>query len=245
MPARKLPETWYWSYDIKPEDLDAVVTPGTRLMRLSSYRKGASERLAALVYKESGPDRRYLLGLPASAVAEQLAAAAARPVTITVDAGATPPRFSLVVQAGPGPLSTLHVDLDEAGLRALLDDQHAIADFVTYDVEGARKYAAILEERTGPTWLFTGMSAHQLDAALVEHGAALVRLRSYVEAGQPRFAAVAERADAGGWAWYADLDPDAVARNLEVNSSYPIDLDATRDDRGVRFSVVMYRDRER
>jgi hypothetical protein len=34
-----------------------------------------------------------------------------------------------------------------------------------------------------------------------------------------------------------------VARNLETNAAYPIDLDATRDERGVRFTVVMVRDR--
>jgi hypothetical protein len=54
---------------------------------------------------------------------------------------------------------------------------------------------------------------------------------------------VAERARGPGWAWYTDLDGDAVARNLENNSAYPIDLDATRDARGTRFTVVMVRDR--
>ena len=36
-----------------------------------------------------------------------------------------------------------------------------------------------------------------------------------------------------------------VAKNLEENDSYPYDLDATRDERGqLRFTVVMYRDRQ-
>jgi len=244
MAARKTPEAWYWSYDIKPEDLDSVLTPGTRLMRLSSYRKGTAKRYAALVYQDAGPERRHLLDLDAAELATRLAETPARPVAITVDTGEARPRFSLVVQTGPGALSSVHLDLDEAGVRALLDDQHCIADLATYAVDGQRRYAVVLEERTGPVWLFTGVTAHQLDAALVEHGATLVRLRSYVDAGRPLFAAVAERLD-GGWAWYADLDADAVARNLEGNAAYPVDLDATRDERGVRFAVIMYRDRER
>jgi hypothetical protein len=137
----------------------------------------------------------------------------------------------------------VHVDLDEAGVRALLDDQHCIADLATYVTGGARKFAAIVEERTGPSWLFVGLAAAELDAQLLAHDAQLVRLRSYVEAGRPRLAAVAERARAASWAWYTDLDGDAVARNLESGSAYPADLDATRDDRGVRFTVVMYRER--
>ena len=57
-----------------------------------------------------------------------------------------------------------------------------------------------------------------------------------------KFAAVAERSNVGKWAWYADLDADAVASKLDRNNAYPFDLDATHDERGVRFTVVMYRD---
>jgi len=101
----------------------------------------------------------------------------------------------------------------------------------------------IVEERTAPSWLFVGVSPAELDAQLLEHGAALIRLRSYVEAGMPRLAAVAERVRGASWAWYAELDADGVARKLEDNAAYPVDLDAVRDERGVRFSVVMYRQR--
>jgi hypothetical protein len=149
----------------------------------------------------------------------------------------------VVLETGPGPLSSVHVDLDEAGLRGLIDGQHAIADLATYTDGGVRRFAAILEERTGPSWLFVGATAAELDAQLLAHDAQLVRLRAYVEAGRPRLLAVAERARSASWAWYADLDGDAVARNLESNTAYPADLDATRDDRGVRFTVVMYRER--
>jgi hypothetical protein len=241
MAARKSPEAWYWSYDIKPDEIDSVLTPGARLMRLSSYRKGTSPRFAALAYKEPGPARRYVLGLEAAAATKLLHETGERPVAITVDAAEGSPRFSLVLEAGPGPVSSLHVDLDEAAVRALLDGHHGIADLATYTTGAVRKYAAIVDERTAPSWLFTGVTAHELDAKLVEHGAELVRVRGYHEAGRQLFAAVAERAEAGRWAWYGALDPDAVARNLERNDAYPFDLDATRDENGLRFSVVMHR----
>jgi hypothetical protein len=253
MAARKAPEAWFWSHDIRPDEVKYVVTPGMHLMRLSSYGAGERRRFAALVYKDSGSERSYAVDVSAAALDAQLRETGARPVAITVapgvapggDAGseAGPPRFSVVLQHGPGPLCTAHVDLDEAAVRARLDDQHGIADLATYVVDGVRRYAVIIEERAAPSWLLTGVTPHQLDAKLLELDATLVRLRAYVEDGRPALAAVAERSRGAGWAWYTDLDGDAVARNLENNSAYPIDLDATRDQRGVRFTVVMVRDR--
>jgi hypothetical protein len=156
----------------------------------------------------------------------------------------TPRRLRLsCAKAALGRLPSLHVDLDEASVHKLLDDHHGIVDFVTYVVDGVRQYAVILEERAGPSWWFTHVTAHELDAKLVERGANLLRVRAYVEGGQRRFAAVAERSSVGNWAWYADLDADAVASKLNGNHAYPFDLDATRDERGVRFTVVMYRDK--
>ncbi len=241
MAARKQPEAWYWSYDIKPDDLGSVLVPGMRLMRVSSYRKGTSPRLAALIYKDAGPVRRAVLDLDAAAAARILEETGERPVAITADPAGGPPRFALVLETGPGPVSRLHVDLDDAALRALVDDRHGIADLATYTAGGSRRYAAIVEERAGPSWLFTGVTARELDAKLVEHGAALVRARGYLDGGRQLFAAVAERAEPGPWAWYAGIDGDAVARKLEQNEAYPVDLDATRDDAGLRFTVVMYR----
>jgi hypothetical protein len=243
MPARKPPESWFWSHDIKPDQIDSVLMPGMRLVRLSSYGAGKARRFAALVWKEPGPERSYAIDLDAAALEARVRDDGARPVAITVDASAAVPRFSVVLEAGPGPLSSVHVDLDDAGVRALLDDHHAIADLATYVVAGARKYAAIVEERTGPSWLFTDVTAHELDAKLLELGATLVRLRGYAAGGRHVFAAVAERSRVAGWAWYADLDGDAVARQLEANDAYPVDLDAVRDERGVRFTVIMVRQR--
>jgi hypothetical protein len=240
MPAKQPPETWFWSHDIKPTQIDSVVTPGSRLVRLSSYGEGAARRFAALVYQEPGLARSYALDLDAAALTAKLADTGARPVAITVAADA---RFSVVLETGPGPLASVHVDLDEAGLRGLIDDQHAIADLATYVAGGARRYAAIVEERATRSWLLAGVSAPELDAKLLEHEAGLTRLRAYRDGATPRFTAIAERGRPAGWAWYADLDGDGVAKQLEVNASYPIDLDATRGDRGARFTVVMVRER--
>lgn len=241
---KKPPETWFWSHDIKPDQIDAVVMPGTRLVRLSSYGQGPVRRFAALVYQEPGPERSYALDLDAAALDARLADTGARPVSITAScADDGSPRFSVVLETGPGPLSSVYTDLDEAGAHALIDEAHGIADLATYVAGGARKFAAIVEERSHPSWLLIGASAHELDAKLLEQGATLVRLRAYSDAGRPRLCAVAERHRTSGWAWYADLDGDAVARNLETNDAYPVDLDATRDDRGVRFTVVMHRGR--
>jgi hypothetical protein len=255
MAARKPPEAWFWSHDIRGDQIKHVVTPGMHLMRLSSYGSGERRRFAALVYKEPGADRSYAIDLDAAALAAQLGETGARPVAITVDsAEAGPPRFSVVLQHGPGPLCSAHVDLDEAGVRALIDDQHGIADVATYVAGGVRQYAVIVEERTpgssapgfpreAQSWFFAGVTPHQLDARLLELDASLVRLRAYSEDGKQALVAVAERSRGAGWAWYTDLDGDAVARSLENNSAYPIDLDATRDQRGTRFTVVMVRDR--
>jgi hypothetical protein len=241
MAARKPPETWFWSHDIKADQIDSVLMPGMRLVRLSSYGVGKARRFAALVWKEPGSERTYALDLDRAALEGRLRAGA-RPVAITANVGDDgQPRFSVVLEAGPGPLSGVHVDLDDAGVRALVDDQHVIADLATYVADGVRKFAAIVEERPGPSWLFTGVTAHELDAKLLELGAQLVRLRTYAAGGKQQFAAVAERSRIAGWAWYADLDADAVARNLESNDAYPIDLDAVRDERGVRFTVIMVR----
>lgn len=255
MAARKAPDAWFWSHDIRADQIKHVVAPGIplrsgqpamHLMRLSSYGSSERRRFAALVYQEHGPDRSWALDLSAAALEAQLRETGARPVAIAVTSGDEPgaePRFSVVLQHGPGALCSAHVDLDEAGARALIDDQHAIADIATYTVDGARRYAAIVEERTGPCWLLTGLTSHQLDARLLELDASLTRLRAYSSGGRQELVAVAERSRGTGWAWYADLDGDAVARNLENNSAYPIDLDATRDARGTRFSVVMVRNR--
>ena len=241
MPARKPPEAWFWSYDIKTDNIDSILL-GVRLMRLSSYHIGAKHRFAALMYEEPGPARSYALQLDAAGALQRVRDTGHRPVSVTVDSSGEAPQFSLVLEVGPGPVASLHTDLDEAGVRALLDGQHAIADLAPYTAGGACRYAAIIEERAAQSWLFTGVTAAELDGKLLEHKATLVRVRSYVEGGRRLLAAVAERVDPGAWAWYAGIDPDEVARNLTKNKAYPVDLDAWWEDGRLRLCVVMYRD---
>ncbi|ARO88696.1 hypothetical protein EBAPG3_013485 [Nitrosospira lacus] len=243
MIAGKPPEAWYWSHDIESNQIGSIVAPGMHLMRLSSYGTGNHRRFAALVFKDSGPDHSYVLDLDAPSIEALLREADTRPIAITVDVSGSQRRFSLVLQKEPAVLSSVHLDLDEAGARRLLDDRHCISDFVTYAVDGARKYAVILEERSGSSWFLTNVTARELDSRLTELGASLRRVRTYVEEGQPRFAAVAEQLGSGKWAWYAGLEADAVASKLDANDAYPFDLDATRDEHGVRFTVVMYRNK--
>jgi hypothetical protein len=245
MIERKPPEAWTWSHDIEPDQIDSLIMPGWRPMRLSNYGKDNQRRFAAVVFKAPGPERSYALDLDTAAIEARLRETGTRPVAVTVNPDGLKPHFSLVLQKGPEsqPLSSFHADLDEAGVRALLDGRHGIADFVTYILDGVRKYAVILEEQSGPSWWFTHVTARELDAQLARLGANPLRVRAYVEGGQPWFAAVAEQSSAGKWAWYADLDVDAVASKLDRNNAYPFDLDATRDERGVRFTVVMYRDK--
>jgi hypothetical protein len=240
MAARKPPESWFWSHDIDPNHVDDVLLPGTHLTRLSVYGNGTMRRFAAVAFREPGADSSYLLDVPAAELDAKVRDAEARPVSITVDGTGEQPLFSLVMQKGPGSLTTMHVGLDEPGLTKLADDQHCIADFATYLVDGVRTYAAIVEERSGPSWVVANVTAAELDLKLLELGATLTRVRR-LSGG--RFTAVAERLSVGRWAWYADLDSDAVAKNLNVNDSYPFDLEAHRDERGVRYNVVMFLDR--
>ncbi|HEX2689339.1 MAG TPA: hypothetical protein VHN14_22110 [Kofleriaceae bacterium] len=241
MPARKPPEAWFWSYDIKADNIDSILL-GVRLMRLSSYHIGTKQRFAALMYEEPGPARSYALLLDAAGALQRVADTGHRPVSVTVDTSGEAPQFSLVLEVGPGPVANLHIDLDEAGVRALLDDQHAIADLATYTAGGVRRYAVIVEERAAQSWLFTGVTAAELDARLLEYGAALVRVRAYAEGGRRLLTTIAERIAPGAWAWYAGLDPDEVAKSLTKNKAYPVDLDAWWEDGKLRFCVIMYRD---
>src|SRR5690349_680351 len=109
MAARKPPEAWFWSHDIRADQIKYVVTPGMLVMRLSSYGSGDARRFAALMYKEAGLERSYAVDLDAAALATKLQDTGARPVAITVTEGA-PLRFHVVLQQGPGPLCSAHVD---------------------------------------------------------------------------------------------------------------------------------------
>jgi hypothetical protein len=107
----------------------------------------------------------------------------ARPVDVTIDVDDSQRRFSLLLKKGSGPESSLHIDLDEAGVRSLLDSRHGLADFATYVVAGARRYAIVLEAPE-PSQCLTHVTSQELDAGLAEQDVTLLRLRSYIENGQ-------------------------------------------------------------
>ena len=242
--STKLPESWFWSHDIDPNHIDDAVLPGMYLTRLSVYGSGKSRRFAAIALREPGIEGIYLQDVAAADLDSKIAETGARPVSITAADVDGQLRFSLTVQKGSGPKTSVHTNLDEIGLSRLVNDQRRIADFTTYFADGVRKYAAIVEERPGPSWIFTRVTAKGLDAQLRKHDATPGRVRGFSEGGVRYFTAVAEQLDVGNWAWYDDIDGDAVANKLDSNNAYPADLEAYRDERGVRFTGVMYRDRD-
>jgi hypothetical protein len=226
------PARWYWSHDIGPDQFTGTLAiPGTRLVRLSSYGTRDRPRFAALIYEEPGPLRRPLLDLGPEALD------GVRAVSVTADPG-QPPRFSLLTEPGPVDSTVVRAGLDEDGLRAVLGEGWGIVDLAVYASGGGRRYAAVLERRAEPSWLVTGTELGAVKRELRRLGAAPTRLRTD---GTGHLTAVADRSFRGRWRWYADLDADGVAGRLEAHRAYPVDLDARRDERGVRYSVVMRR----
>jgi len=239
----KPPESWLWSHDITPDYIDDVLMPGMHLARLSSYGADKNRRFAAIVYREPGIEGHYLRDVPAAELASKITGMAARPISITAAEIEGQLRFSLALQKGSEPKTKVLTGLDEAGLSQLANDQQRIADFTTYVDGGMRKYAAIVEERPGPSMILTRVTAEELDAQLRKHNATPLRIRGFSENGVRYFTAVAERLDAGKWAWYDAIDGDTVGSKLEKHNAYPFDLEAYRTGQGVRFTVVMYRGR--
>lgn len=135
MAARKPPESWFWSHDIDPRYIEDVLLPGTHLMRLSVYGSGKLRRFASISYREPGTESNYVLDVPAAQLASKVQEAGIRPVSITADVSTGQALFSLVLQKGPGVLTSVHHDLDAHGLAKLIDDQHVIADLATYTVD--------------------------------------------------------------------------------------------------------------
>jgi len=67
------PESWFWTHDGLPHQVNTVVTAGSRLIRLSAYGSGTSRRFAGLIYRDGGPERTYQMDLDAAAVRAALA----------------------------------------------------------------------------------------------------------------------------------------------------------------------------
>ena len=234
------PEHWLWSHDIKPDQIASLGPPGWSLMSLSSYGDLDRRRFAAVLHKGPGAGRIPVLDLEPSAIETRLRHARVSPVAITAGSGLRP-HLSVLVESGPDAGTRVAAGLSEDELRVLLGQPGGVADITTYTVRGARQYAVVLDPRAGPSLLFTGVTASQLRRELRRSGATVTRLRAYVQDGQPLLAAVAERSARGYSAWYDGLDADGVAQKLDRHRAYPVDLGATRDDRGVRYTVVMRR----
>jgi hypothetical protein len=234
------PEHWLWSHDIKPDQIASLGPPGWSLMSLSSYGDLDRRRFAAVLHKGPGAGRIPVLDLEPSAIEARLRHARVSAVAITAGSGLRP-HLSVLVESGPDAGTRVAAGLSEDELRALLGRPGGVADITTYTVRGERQYAVVLDPRAGPSLLFTGVTAGQLRRELRRSGATVTRLRAYVEDGQPLLAAVAERSARGFSAWYDGLDADGVAQKLDRHRAYPVDLGATRDDQGVRYTVVMRR----
>jgi hypothetical protein len=234
------PEHWLWSHDIKPDQIASLGPAGWTLMSLSSYGDGDRRRFAAVLHKGPSAGRIPVIDLEASQAGARLRHARVSPVAVTADSDLRP-RLSVLVESGTAAGTRVAAGLREDELRALLDQPGGVADLTTYTVRGARQYAAVLDPRAGPSLLLTGVTAGQLRRELRRSGGTVVRLRAFVQDGQTLLAAVAERSAGGFSAWYADLDADGVAQKLDRHRAYPVDLGATRDDRGVRYTVVMRR----
>lgn len=241
------PEGWLWSHDINPKRIDDAELPEMHQVRLSVYGNNDDRRFAAIIYRVAGVESIFLPELTAAELDTKIAASGARPVSVTAGEVNGEIRFTLVLHKGPGPKSDVRVDLDETALKQSATDSNRIADFTVYTVNGVRKYAAIVEERPGPSMVFTHLTAKELDKQLRKHDVTPVRIRGYYAGDTRYFSAVAERLNAGEWNWYDEINADKVASKLDSNHGYPFDLDAYRQpgtEYGVYYTVVMYRDRD-
>jgi len=239
----KPPESWLWSSDIDPQHVADAILPGMNLMRLSVYGNDNRRRFASISYREPGGEGHYLQEVAAAELENKIAGMHARPVSITAGETDDQARFTLALQQGSEPETKVLTGLDEAGLNQLINDRQRIADLTSYVSAGVRRYAVIVEERPGPSLIFSRVTAKELDAQLRKHNVTPVRIRGFSEGGTRYFTAVAEHLDVGKWAWYDEIDGDAVAGKLESNKAYPFDLEAYRTEQGVRYTVIMYRDR--
>jgi hypothetical protein len=249
--SRKPPESWTWVYDIEPsqDHFESLQMPGWNQMRLSAYGSNKSRRFAAISFREpeiaSNFKTVYLRDITINELSDKVTANQARPLSITADVVNDQLLYTLVLQQGAGPKTYVHVDLDESGLMQLTNPQHRISDFATYVVGGIRKYAVIVEERPGPSLVLSRVTQKELDATLRKHNVTPIRIRGFSEGGERYFTAIAERLDVGEWAWYDNIDADTVGAKLDKHNAYPFDLEAFSDERGVRFTVIMYRDRDK
>lgn len=241
------PEGWLWSHDINPKRIDDAELPEMHQVRLSVYGSNDARRFAAIIYRVPNVESLYLPELTAAELDTRIAASGARPVSVTAGVVNDEIRFTLVLHKGLGPKSKVHVDLDETAFKQLVTDVNRVADFTTYMAGGIRKYAVVVEERPGPSIVFTHLTAKELDAELRKHKVTPVRIRGFYEGDTRYFSATAEHLNVGDWNWYDEINADKVAKKLDSHHGYPFDLDAYDQpgtEYGVYYTVIMYRDRD-
>ncbi|BBX62908.1 hypothetical protein MSAS_20820 [Mycobacterium saskatchewanense] len=241
--VRPAPRYWFWSHDIRPDQVAGLAMPGMRLQRLVSYRRGApaSRRFAALYWDDDGaiaaPSRTWLVDADAAAAA----AAGPRAAGVSVDVvpGSGEARFTLILEPQPDPARTFHPDLSPAAVAELIDAGHTVVDLATYLRGGTRVFAAIVELRTGHhTSFFPALSHADVRRTLGPPGVLPTRVRAYHSPAGWRLAIVGERIRGTAWSVHVDLDGDDVSSRLEQHRAYPLDLDAVGHGLSVRFAVV-------
>jgi hypothetical protein len=239
---RSKPRSWFWARDIEPDQVAGLAMPGMRLQRLVSYRRGAQadRRFAAFYYDDDGataPSRTWLIDADAASAGAHGQRAAAVSVDVIPNSGEV--RFTLILDAQPNPARVLRTDLSADGVTTLLDGDLAMVDFATYQRDEKRCFAVIVEPRIGDgSTFFSALSREVVRNTLRPHGVLPTRARAYHSPAGWRLAVAGERSSGTAWSVHVDVDADDVARRLEQQHGYPLDLDAVGHGLSVRFAVI-------
>jgi hypothetical protein len=229
------PRWWFWSHDIQPDQIADLAMPGMRLM---SYRRGAqaARRFAAFYYDDDGAvasSRSWLIDVDAATAA----AHGARAVSVSVDV--VPDGYTFVLEDQPAPGRAFHADLDADGVTTLLDGDLTVVDIATYQRDGIRYFATIVEPSAGGCSVFVpALRSDEVRATLRALGVIPVRARAYHSPAGWRLDVVAEQARGTGWSVHVDVDADDVAHRLGRQHGYPLDLDAVGHGLSVRFALI-------
>jgi len=231
---------WYWSHDIGWDQFGSVAWPGMRVVSLSGYGEPARRRFAAVMHQVPAGADTSVVHLDPDGLTTRLGRTGERPVAVV--ATRTDSGLVLTVALASAGDSPVHVEVghDEDGVRALLAE-HRVDDLAAYPDGDACRYAVLVGARTEPSWLVAADRPRELGARLRRLRADVVRLRMVTDHGQRRLVALARPAVRGFCGWYVGLDADGVGGRLERRRAYPVHLDAVRDERGVRYAVVMRR----
>ena len=231
---------WYWSHDIGWDQFGSLEWPGMRVVSLSGYGEPARRRFAAVMHQAPAGADTAVVHLDPDGLAARLRLSGERPVAIAATQSDSGLILTVALEsAGDSPV---HVEVghDVDGVRALLAERR-IDDLAAYPDGGSCRYAVLVGERTEPSWLVTADSPRGLATQLRRLRADAVRLRMVTDRGQDLLVALARPTRRGLCAWYVGLDADGVGGRLERRHAYPVHLDAVRQERGVRYAVIMRR----